>query len=174
MAEEAPEISLSVDVKSRHVTNGLQGLHQDMEKPLQNRIAGAIANDLVFKYIEALQENGSTVTRTGLQSIESDKIGTGQYGVYMKAYLDQVDKGTTAEERKPVEMNERLVEAANQYGLAPGHLQGILRTLGTEEKPFKDRSRDKTRENAAELAAEKIGEAIKDSFREGSMSDVVE
>jgi len=160
----AQQDGLEIKVDDKPILFGLQGLAQDMQKTVLNEMAGSVADTLVLEYIESLQSNANRITGEGLQSIESLKQGTGRYSIFMKAYLEEVDKGTTPAERKPVEIDERLVEAANFYGMNPVQLRNVLQANGTKAHPFKEAARQETREQVPGIVAEKFKEAVEKNF----------
>lgn len=157
--------NIDITVNAEPIISGLQGLGQDMQKTLLNQMSGEIADTLVQEYIDGLVENDSVVTGGGLESIESRKMGTGTYGVFMAGYLDQVDKGTTSSERKPVdENNERLIAAAEKYGMPPSLLAQTLREKGTEPHPFKKLARMRTQEQVGEKVRKIVKDSVKKNF----------
>lgn len=133
------QIEVETSFEGEDAKNLLKAL-KDETKPFKDRLSGAIADEVVEQYITALRENGSVVTGAGIESIESEHMSEGMYAVKMNDYLQQVDQGTSAAERKPVELDDRLVAAGKQYGLRPRILQSILQEKGTRAHPFRGKA----------------------------------
>lgn len=156
------EINVETELKGEEAKQLLAALKEEA-KPFKDKVSGAIAEEVVEQYIRALKENGSVVTGKGIDSIDSEHMSEGMYAVKMNDYLQQVDTGTSASERKPVELNDRLIAAGKQYGMRPRILQNILQNNGTRAHPFRGK--------AIERAAGKIDDIVKKELRK-MMDDI--
>ena len=158
---QKPEITASIEVKDNDVVNTLNTLGQQMDKPTPDMIAGVIADQVVREYINALRQNGSVVTGTGIQSIESVHFGTGVYGVMIARYLDAVDEGTSGYGKPPpVDNNHRLQSAANSYGMNPYQLSKSIGDSGTDAHPFKKEALEKVESKMNDLVAQEVEDAV--------------
>jgi len=155
------EISVETEFKGEDAQKLLKAL-KDEQKPFKDKVSGAIAQEVVDQYIAALRENGSVVTGQGIRSIGSEHMGEGMYAVKMNDYLQDVDTGTSAAERKPVELNDRLVAAGKQYGLRPRILQSILEEKGTRAHPFREKAIQRAVGKSDEIAQSELKKMMDD------------
>lgn len=149
-------IEADVEFEGEEAKKLLQALKTETEKPTRDRLAGAIIDELVQQYIAGLRENGSVITGEGIQSIHSRHMGEGSYALVMNDYLQQVDEGTSAAERKPVDLNDRLVAAGKSYGMRPRILQAILQDKGTRPHPFRAKAIERSMSKLDDIAKAEI------------------
>lgn len=161
MAESdgGPTVTMSVDASE--VMSALKRLDRELDKPVPDRLAGAIADSAVEHYGESLKSEGSVITGTGLESIHSRHLGTGTYGVFMAGYLEQVDKGASPAERLPLQLDDRFRAAAEDYGMSVLTLQSVIKTDGTQPHPFKERALKRTREGVTDEIMTEVRRLLK-------------
>jgi len=164
MAENV-EISADLSFDSDTAKNILQALHQELDKPTPDRTSGALADQVVREYILALAENSSVVTGTGLESIESQHIGPGTYGVYLAEYLDQVDQGRNSGNHPPVRNNERMQQAAEAYNMSPYALAEHIAKYGTRAHPFKEKALERLESKSRDIAESEL-EELRDKIQD--------
>lgn len=159
MAEGDAEISIELDADVAEKV--VDALGQELEKPTPDKMAGAIADEVVQQFIEALRQNDSRVTGEGLESIESRHTGTGVYGIFSARYLDAVDEGTQATGRPPpVKNNTRLQEAAKKYGIDPYALAQSIANNGTDAHPFKEPAIEAISSELGDIAEEEMEKTL--------------
>ena len=161
-------ISASMHFDEETATNMVDALGEEVDKPTPDRLAGALANRVVGEYLQSLAENGSTVTYTGINSIRSQHLGPGIYGVMIASYLDQVDEGRNSGNHPPVANNTRLQRAAEKYGINPYALAQSIANKGTIPKPFKEKALERVRADAgadAQAEMEKVMDRVEKARR---------
>jgi len=161
-------ISTSIHFDEETAVNMVDALGEEVAKPTPDRLAGALADRVVREYIQALTENGSVVTGTGINSINSQHLGPGVYGIMIASYLDQVDQGRNSGNHPPVANNTRLQRAAEKYGINPYALAQSIANKGTVPHPFKKKALERVRAdtgNEAQSEMEKVMERVEKARR---------
>lgn len=158
-------IEADVEFEGEEATKLLEALKAETEKPTRDRLAGAVADEVVQQYIAALRENGSVITGEGVRSINSQHMGEGTYAVMMNDYLQQVDEGTSASERKPVDLDDRLVAAGKEYSMRPRVLQAILQDKGTRAHPFRAKAIERATGKLDEIAKAEIQKILDEATK---------
>lgn len=146
------DISTLIDFDSGSAKKLLDSLKDKLGKTTVDKMSGALADQVVQEYQQSLAENRSVVTGTGLDSIRSEHLGEGVYGIMMVSYLDQVDAGRSAGNKPPVRNNTRLQEAAKQYGVNPYALAQSIANNGTRAHPFKKKALERVESRSSDIA----------------------
>lgn len=141
----------------------LRTLTQQLDNEGPDNMAGAIADQVVREYAHALAENGSEVTGTGIDSIESEHIGNGVYAVVIARYLDAVERGRSSGNHPPVSGNTRLQRAARKYGIDPYALAKSIAEKGTDPHPFKRKALDRVNVASSNIAESELDKMLDSS-----------
>lgn len=110
-----------------------------------------------------MQRNGSVVTGTGIRSMKTRGMGVGKAGVFGAAYLDDLDKGTSA--HAPDTDNQRFIAAARSYGMSRQQLAQIIARKGTRPHPWIDQSLSKIRKKSSDKTRIELDRAIQKSLK---------
>lgn len=151
MPGEDPKVTASMNLEKEGAHLLLNALGIEVEKPTPDNISGALADHIVRMYQQELIKNGSVVTGTGIESINSEHFGTGVYGIMIASYLDQVDEGRDSGNHPPVAGNERLTAWADKHGVNPYALAKHIADHGTKPHPFKESALDRARSEASDI-----------------------